>query len=129
MNREELLTYRQASYRPEETVVAAAGRVRHQDLENLVARHFEEFANGHPARSRSAASPHPGVNALSRDLEQVYLCSAPGVAAGDSRRFAATMLQLILGGNMSSRLFQVIREQLGLAYSIYSFPVSSATPA
>ena len=122
VNREELLAYRQASYRPEETVVAAAGRVRHEDLENLVARHFEEFANGHPARSRSAASHHPGVNAVARDLEQVYLCfGTQGVAAGDSRRFVATLLQLILGGNMSSRLFQVIREQLGLAYSIFSF--------
>ncbi|MGA8571100.1 MAG: pitrilysin family protein [Desulfobaccales bacterium] len=122
VNREELLAYRQASYRPEETVVAAAGRVRHEDLENLVARHFEKFANGHPVRSRSAASHHPGVNAVHRDLEQVYLCfGTQGVAAGDSRRFAATLLQLILGGNMSSRLFQVIREQLGLAYSIFSF--------
>ena len=59
---------------------------------------------------------------MARDLEQVYVClGARGVAAGDARRFVATMLQLILGGNMSSRLFQVIREQLGLAYSIYAF--------
>ena len=122
VNREELLAYRQASYRPEQTVVAAAGRVRHEDLENLVARHFEDFANGHPVRSRIAASHHPGVNAVPRDLEQVYLCfGTQGVAAGDCRRFAATLLQIILGGNMSCRLFQVIREQLGLAYSIFSF--------
>ncbi|MGB8873099.1 MAG: pitrilysin family protein [Desulfobaccales bacterium] len=122
VNRDELLAYRQARYRPEQTVVAAAGRVRHEDLENLVARHFADFANGHPVRSRPAASHHPGVNALPRDLEQVYFCSGTqGVAAGDSRRFAATLLQIILGGNMSSRLFQVIREQLGLAYSIFSF--------
>ncbi len=59
---------------------------------------------------------------MERDLEQVYVClGAPGLAAGDPRRFVATMLQLLMGGNMSSRLFQVIREELGLAYSIYSF--------
>ena len=57
-----------------------------------------------------------------RDLEQVYVClGTRGLAAGDARRFIATMLQLLLGGNMSSRLFQVIREQLGLAYAVYAF--------
>ncbi len=122
VNREELLAYRQACYRPEETVVAAAGRVRHQDLEDLVSRHFENFANGRAPRERLAASHHAGVRAVPRDLEQVYLCCGTrGLAASDSRRFAATMLQLILGGNMSSRLFQVVREELGLVYSIFSF--------
>ena len=79
VNREELLAYRQASFRPEETVVAAAGRVQHQDLEDLVARHFQDFANGLPSRDRPAASYLPGVNAIPRDLEQVYSVSAPGV--------------------------------------------------
>jgi predicted Zn-dependent peptidase len=65
---------------------------------------------------------HPGLYPLERDLEQVYLClGTQGVAAGDPRRFPVSMLHLLLGGNMSSRLFQVIREQLGLAYSIYAF--------
>ncbi|HEY9074808.1 MAG TPA: pitrilysin family protein, partial [Desulfobaccales bacterium] len=122
VSREELLAYRQATYRPEETVVAAAGRVDHQQLVALVAGHFGDFANGIPGRERSPASYHPGIYPLARDLEQVYVClGARGLAAGNSRRFTATMLQLILGGNMSSRLFQVIREQLGLAYTIYSF--------
>ena len=122
VSREELLAYRQATYRPEETVVAAAGRVDHQQLVALVAGHFGDFANGIPGRERSPASYHPGIYPLARDLEQVYIClGARGLAAGNSRRFTATMLQLILGGNMSSRLFQVIREQLGLAYTIYSF--------
>jgi predicted Zn-dependent peptidase len=122
VNREELLGYRHATYRPEQTVVAAAGRVEHQHLVALVAGHFDDFANGIPCRERSPASYHPGIYLLPRDLEQVYVClGARGLAAGDPRRFTATMLQLILGGNMSSRLSQVIREQLGLAYSIYSF--------
>ncbi len=122
VRREELLAYRAATYRPEGTVVAAAGRVDHQQLVDLVAGHFQNFHNGCPARPRPPVSNHPGVYPLSRDLEQVYVClGARGLAAGDPRRFAATMLHLILGGNMSSRLFQVIREELGLAYAIYSF--------
>jgi predicted Zn-dependent peptidase len=120
--REDLLAYRRRAYRPKATVVAAAGRVRHQELVDLVAAGFQEFTDGTPGRPRQAVSTHPGVYSLARDLEQVNLClGAPGVAAGDPRRYAATMLQLILGGNMSSRLFQVIREQLGLAYAIQSY--------
>jgi predicted Zn-dependent peptidase len=122
VTRADLLTYRRMAYRPANMVVAAAGRVRHQELVDLVAGGFQEFSNGAPGRARLPISTHPGVYALSRDLEQVNLClGAPGLAAGDPRRYAATMLQLILGGNMSSRLFQVIREQLGLAYSIQSY--------
>jgi predicted Zn-dependent peptidase len=122
VSREDLLSYRRMAYRPEDTVVAAAGRVRHQELVDLVAAGFQEFVNGAPGRPRQAISTHPGVYSLARDLEQVNLClGAPGVAAGDGRRYPATMLQLILGGNMSSRLFQVIREQLGLAYAIQSY--------
>ena len=102
--------------------MAAAGRVRHQEVVDLVAASFAGFANGAPGRKRQPVTTHPGVYALSRDLEQVNLVlGGPGLAAADPRRYAATMLQAVLGGNMSSRLFQVIREQLGLAYSIHSF--------
>ncbi len=122
VQREDLLAYRRQVYRPADTVVAAAGKIRHEDLVELVTAGFQDFNNGAPARPRLAVSTHPGVYALSRDLEQVNLVlGAPGVAAGDPRRYAVTMLQLILGGNMSSRLFQVIREQLGLAYAIQSY--------
>jgi predicted Zn-dependent peptidase len=122
VTRQELLAYRQVTHRPEETVIAAAGRVDHQQLVDLVASHFQDFSNAGPKRSRRQASYFPGVYPISRDLEQVYVClGARGLAAGDTRRFIGTMLQLLLGGNMSSRLFQVIREQLGLAYAIYAF--------
>jgi predicted Zn-dependent peptidase len=122
VQRDDLLAYRRRVYRPADTVIAAAGKVRHEELVDLVTAGFEDFANGAPAGPRLPVSTHPGVYALSRDLEQVNLVlGAPGVAAGDLRRYAATMLQLILGGNMSSRLFQVIREQLGLAYAIQAY--------
>jgi predicted Zn-dependent peptidase len=122
VTRDDLLNYRRATYRPEATVVAAAGRINHRELVDLVGAHFQNFANGAPPRVRPPVVTRPGVYPRSRDLEQVNLClGTRGVAAGEARRFAATVLQLILGGSMSSRLFQVIREQLGLAYAIYSF--------
>jgi len=64
----------------------------------------------------------PGYHHFERDLEQVHLVlGGPAPAAGDPDRFVAVLLNLILGGNMSSRLFQEVRENLGLCYSIYSF--------
>ncbi|MFZ5447984.1 MAG: M16 family metallopeptidase [Thermodesulfobacteriota bacterium] len=122
VKREDLLAYRAQVYRPASTVVAAAGKIRHEELVDLVGAGFQDFSNGTPARPRVPFSTHPGTYSLFRELEQVNLVlGVPGVAAGDPMRYAATMLQLILGGNMSSRLFQVIREQLGLAYAIQSY--------
>ena len=120
VSREDLRPTAGIAYRPEDTVVAAAGRVNHQELVDSGGRGFRRVSPTAPrAEPARPVTTHPGVYALSRDLEQVNLClGAPGIAAGDPRRYAATMLQLVLGGNMSSRLFQVIREQLGLAYSI-----------
>ncbi len=120
--RDHLVRYRQATYRPEQMVVAAAGRLCHEELVDLVGPLFEHFSNGARPRSREAVTTNPGTYLFARDLEQVHLClGTPGLAAADPRRYGATLLQLILGGNMSSRLFQVIREHLGLAYTIYSF--------
>lgn len=119
---ENLLSYRRATYRPERLVVAAAGSLNHQHLLDLVGPALGAFDNGAPAREREPAVAHPGTYLYARDLEQAHLClGTRGLSAGDDRRFAASLLQVILGGNMSSRLFQVIREELGLAYSIFSY--------
>jgi predicted Zn-dependent peptidase len=122
VTREQLLAYRRIAYRPETTIVAAAGRVKHEEVLDLAASRFAHFHNGSPHRARGPVATHPGTYQVSRDLEQVYVClGTKGPAAGDKERFTATLLQLLLGGNMSSRLFQVIREDLGLAYNIYAF--------
>ncbi len=73
VSREDLLAYRRIAYRPADMIVAAAGRVRHQEVVDLVAASFEGFVNGAPGRERQAVTTHPGVYALSRDLEQVNL--------------------------------------------------------
>jgi predicted Zn-dependent peptidase len=71
---------------------------------------------------RVTPSVHPGINLFEQDLEQVHLCaSLKGLSLTDERRYAFSLMNTILGGNMSSRLFQEIREKRGLAYSVYSF--------
>jgi|UniRef100_A0A7C3UVW4 predicted Zn-dependent peptidase len=121
-SREDLLSYRRAAYRPELTVVAAAGNLDHDRLLDLVGPALEAFKNGNPARERETYVTHPGYYLFQRDLEQAHLClGTKALPAGDARRFTASLLNVILGGNMSSRLFQVIREELGLAYNIYSY--------
>ena len=82
-----------------------------------------------PRRCRQAARrtpltrlPPPGLRFQRKDTEQYHVClAAPGVSRSDRRRFAASILDAILGGSASSRLFQEIREKRGLAYSVYSF--------
>ncbi len=121
-SREDLLAYRRATHRPDIIVVAAAGNLDHQRLLDLLAPVLAGFENGAPGRERDSEQTHPGRYLVSRDLEQAHLClGTRGLPAGDKRRFIASLLHVILGGNMSSRLFQVIREELGLAYSIYSY--------
>jgi len=119
---ENLLDYRRSTYRPERLVVAAAGNLNHQQLLDLLGPALGSFDHEAPVREREPAVAHPGAYLFARDLEQAHLClGTKGLPAGDERRFAASLLHVILGGNMSSRLFQVIREELGLAYSIYSY--------
>jgi predicted Zn-dependent peptidase len=121
-SREDLLAYRRATYRPENIVVAGAGNLNHQNLLDLLGPALEVFKNGAPSRKREPATTHPGGYLFNRELEQAHLClGTRGLPAGDEQRFVASLLHIILGGNMSSRLFQVIREELGLAYTIYSY--------
>jgi predicted Zn-dependent peptidase len=109
-------------YQPDRILISAAGNVEHSRLVDAFAPAFEaiETGNGFPARGRPPA--RAGVFPNERALGQIHLClETPGISATDPRRYAASLLNTILGGNMSSRLFQEIREKRGLAYSVYSF--------
>ncbi len=109
-------------YQPDRILISAAGNVEHDQLAAQFAEAFEaiEPGNGFPDRGRPGG--RSGVFANERALGQVHLClETPGISATDPRRYAASLLGTILGGNMSSRLFQEIREKRGLAYSVYSF--------
>jgi len=80
----------------------------------------EEIAR--TGRVSLAQSPPPGLRFQRKDTEQYHLClGAPGISRADRRRFAASLLDSILGGSASSRLFQEIREKRGMAYAVYSF--------
>ncbi|MFH1122537.1 MAG: pitrilysin family protein [Pseudomonadota bacterium] len=114
--------YMKMFYTPERILVAAAGNVDHDRLVSLFRPLFETLSETADDPPRVAPKYHAGVSCHYKDLEQVHLClggKAPHLSS--SLRFAAAVLNTILGGNMSSRLFQEIREKRGLAYSVYSF--------
>jgi predicted Zn-dependent peptidase len=118
--------YHRSMYVPGNVVVAAAGNLKHDEFERLLVR--VQRRAGAPARKgprvRPALvkAPSPGLRFQRKDTEQYHVCvAAPGIARSDRRRFAASLLDGILGGSASSRLFQEIREKRGMAYAVYSF--------
>jgi predicted Zn-dependent peptidase len=118
----EIRDYLNRTYRPPKIVVAAAGDVDHQAFVELMAPAFESLEEGRPLKRVAPPSTATGIQVSYKELEQVHLCLGSGFPnVLDDRRFAAAILNIILGGNMSSRLFQEIREKRGLAYSVYSF--------
>jgi predicted Zn-dependent peptidase len=109
-------------YQPDRIVVTAVGNIEHDHLVDLARPAFEAIPSGNPIQARDIPQGHFHVGIHPKDLEQVHIClNARGLATTDPRRFVASLMNTILGGNMSSRLFQQIREQRGLAYSVYSF--------
>ncbi len=122
LSRETIRDYWQRRYTPESVVVAAAGRIDHEDLVELVAEHFGGWEG--PATGRRLDLPivEPRVAVRHRDTEQAHLViGSPGLATNDDRRFAMIVADHVLGGGMSSRLFHEIRETRGLAYAVHSF--------
>ncbi|MDR1186590.1 MAG: insulinase family protein [Bifidobacteriaceae bacterium] len=124
-------------YRPETLIVAAAGNVDHDELAGLVGQALDrggwdrgDDAGPRPRRSDCLAQPLPHVGArceVNRPVEQAQLIlGCEGLAAMDPRRHAFGVLTTVLGGGMSSRLFQEIRERRGLAYSTYAFGTGHA---
>jgi predicted Zn-dependent peptidase len=104
-------------------LVSAAGNVDHENLVRTFSKMFESLEKGAPDARASVSPPYEGgVAAHYKDLEQVHIClGGEGPPLNSEKRFPCAILNTILGGNMSSRLFQEIREKRGLAYSIYSF--------
>jgi predicted Zn-dependent peptidase len=126
VSRRAISAYHRSMYVPSNVVVAAAGNLNHNDLVGLLER-AEQKVRESPARGRRVRpplvkAPPPSVRFARKDTEQYHVCvAAPGIARSDRRRFAASLLDAVLGGSASSRLFQEIREKRGLAYAVYSF--------
>jgi len=109
-------------YAPNNTVITAAGNLEHARLVELVEKEFGGAARSPAGAPGTPPRTHAGVHHRSKkELEQVQVVlGVPAYPVADERRYAASLLNLILGGGMSSRLFQNIREQQGLAYAIFS---------
>lgn len=130
MSREAIVGFRDHWYRPSEILIAAAGGVEHQALVELLQKSFSGIAPGEPRRDAvTAARSADGriVELCERDLEQTLIClGSEGLPTTSPDRYALMVLNAILGGGMSSRLFEEIREKRGLAYSVYSYVSSFA---
>jgi predicted Zn-dependent peptidase len=136
VTRDQLVAFHAERYRPESIVIAAAGSVDHDALVAMAAERAPDAAGlargqsaSESARSTSAAAAAAGqpdftprAQFLQKDTEQYHVCvGGAGLARADERRFALRVLEGVLGGTSSSRLFQEVRERRGLAYSVFAF--------
>ena len=114
--------YYRAVYAPANMLITAAGNLTHPRLVGLASRHFESLAPGPPAAEDPVPSTHARISLRNKKaLEQVHLClGVPSYPLPHQQRFACYVLNILLGGGMSSRLFQNIRERQGLAYAVFS---------
>ena len=123
--RNRLVSYLRENYLSSNLLIVAAGRLKHRHVVRTVARYARLVRSGTrpkfaPARNEQSA---PRVHLFTKDTEQTQVAlGLRGCSRHDGRRYALRLLNAILGENMSSRLFQVVREERGLAYSIYSSP-------
>ncbi|WP_433791733.1 M16 family metallopeptidase [Actinoplanes sp. CA-252034] len=130
MTRDQINRFYRRRYTAPEVVIAAAGNLDHQTVVRLVRKALAgtplDTGPADPAAPRAAEKAvrvrKPRDVILHRDTEQAHIVlGGPGLGRHDQRRFAMGVLNNVLGGGMSSRLFQEIREKRGLAYSVYSY--------
>lgn len=134
LSRAQVAGWYKRRYKPSNIVVSVAGNVDHASVVRLVRKAFErhwvtEEAAPAPIRTpgRRQVSTYGGVEVHHRDVEQAHLVlGLPGLVRTDERRYVAGVLHGIVGGGMSSRLFQEVREKRGLAYSVFSFGAAYA---
>jgi predicted Zn-dependent peptidase len=116
-----LRDYFARTYTAPHLIVAAAGNFEHAHLRDLVSQAFADLPTHAPAYPTSAPAVSRGLSVRQKDIEQSHVCLGTGaLTQGHDDRHVAYVLNTILGGSMSSRLFQHIREERGLAYSVFS---------
>jgi predicted Zn-dependent peptidase len=120
--RDDLIHYTAKHYQPNRMVLAAAGHVNHAETLAIASEFFANASNTSPVQPLPVAQYMGGEKTLEKDLEQVQLVLGfPGLASPHADYYALQVFSTILGGGMSSRLFQEIRERRGLAYSVSAF--------
>ncbi|GAA3758755.1 M16 family metallopeptidase [Salinactinospora qingdaonensis] len=134
LSRDRIQEHYRDRYVPGELVVSAAGNLDHDTVVELVhnafaplLRHYGDMRPVPPRLGGPGVSTRPGTSLVSRDTEQAHIIlGGEGVARNDPRRYPLNVLSSALGGGMSSRLFQEVRERRGLAYSVFSYADSYA---
>lgn len=125
LTRDDLLSYLHDFYRPDALVISAAGKVDHAQFVDLVAAGFGGLNGRRPPRRISSVVPRPETRLTNKTTEQAHFCmGTAGFSQCSQEKYALAAIDSILGGGMSSRLFQEIREKRGLVYSIGSYSVS-----
>ncbi|MGI5849224.1 MAG: M16 family metallopeptidase [Christensenellales bacterium] len=124
--RSDLIQYIDMHYYPANIVISVAGSYDEQQMLDTIQKHFKDYRRGAKKEKdlcENTFLPKVRTLFLEKEAEQTHLCLAfPGCTFADDERFSLAILNNILGGGMSSRLFQSIREEKGLAYSVYSYP-------
>ncbi len=109
-------------YQPDRIIISASGNVDHQNFVDLIGPAFESIQKSDDFPERKTPAGNTNVNLHTRKLEQTHICiGVNGLSTGHPLRYGFSLMSILLGGNMSSRLFQDIREKRGLAYTVYSF--------
>jgi predicted Zn-dependent peptidase len=120
-HRDAIAEYFGEEYVPPRIIIAVAGNVTHEQVVELFGRGFNGYTRPSRPRASEAVRLAPGVNIVNKALEQVHLVMGfPGLAHAAPERYAMFVLNDVIGGSMSSRLFQEVRERQGLAYSVHS---------
>jgi predicted Zn-dependent peptidase len=120
-------TYFKRHYQASRILISLAGNLDHDTAVALLAPRFESLSKGDPPPLRPTPNSQRHCRTHQKPLEQTHLClMTEGLSNVDEDRFTLVLLNTLLGGNMSSRLFQKIRETHGLAYSVYSFVCAHA---
>ena len=123
--RDDFQSFLKAKYRPQNVVIAVAGNIDEKDVLEKITAAFAEFNDESNGTEEPKAIYSPGFSLKEKDIEQVHLCMGfPGIPTGLDDAYALAAVNTILGGGMSSRLFQKIREERGLVYSVYSYNAS-----
>ena len=122
LDRSTITQFKKQAYNSSETVVCAAGDIQHDAFVELISSHMADLPTGTPQNPPVTPHIQSSRKVVEKDLEQVHIClGLEGPGMKDDARHAAYLLNAILGGGMSSRLFQEVREKNGLAYSIGSY--------
>jgi len=123
--RDDFLSFLKERYNPKNVVIAVAGNINEKEVLEKITAAFAGFKDNSKGGEETTADYSPGFCLKEKDIEQVHLCMGfPGIKTGLDESYALAAVNTILGGGMSSRLFQKIREQHGLVYSVYSYNAS-----